>query len=94
VKHFDVIAFSAVIALLVAVGLYMLHAPPVSVPPPRAAPDSSITSFARFCRGAGLVPKAVEDCDAQMAAAKSDDDRRRIERLFTFGAVRAARPSP
>jgi len=64
--------------------------------PERTADEGANTSTSSgsddFCTRAGLVSLAVRDCKAMMAQASTDEERLKIEKLFTMGPVKAARP--
>lgn len=91
-KHFDIIAFSGIVALLVVVAVYMVRTPPIIATPPLADQSTGLT-FATFCRSARLVPKAVADCQEMMAAAKTDADRIRVERTFAMSGITVGQPA-
>ena len=77
---------------LIGTPIYMVLKPKVSAPVSPIVIPASGPTFATFCRSAHLVPKAVEDCDERMSAAKTDADRLQIERTFAMGNTKVNPP--
>ena len=82
--RFDTLFQIAFVALLIGVAVYMRFAPQPA-PPVAVAAQVSVSSFTSFCREAHLVQKAMLDCQELMQAAKTDDERGKVERIFSMG---------
>lgn len=59
--------------------------------PPKISPEME-AKIGDFCGRAHLSISAMNDCMAQMAVAKTDQDRIRVEHTFALGSAEVVQP--